>query len=102
MLSKKERQILTYFEHGVRKNNIIKELNEFFGYKSEEIKQIFEDLRKKKLIEELEVTPKTQLFIISTKVTKDMLDDEVKYILEQLSKFKTFKDFLRQRAHKND
>lgn len=96
MISKKEGQILTYLKNGIRKENIIKKLHEFFGYKTQEIKQIFKKLQKKGLIEEIKgEIPEMQFFIISAKVTKNMLDDEVIYVLEQSSKFKTFKEFLK-------
>lgn len=97
-LAEKETQILTYFEHGVRKNDIIKKLRKFFSYNPNEIKQIFEKLRKKKLIKKINSkTREMRFYIISEKVTRDMLDDEVKYVLEQSSKFRTFRDFLKQK-----
>ncbi len=82
-LNKKEKEILTFFEHGASDKNLISVMSKFFDYSEKEIKKILEKLKKKRLIEEIKIPEiDKNILITSVKVSEKDMDRKVRDRLE--------------------
>lgn len=81
-LTQKEKNILTYLEHGVSKEYLLSGLHNFFKYPIMDIKTIIQRLKKKKFIDEVKIPEiKKTFYIVSTKVPKSVLSVRIRNAL---------------------